>query len=376
MAAAHAEPPAESAAAAVPGVVIYHTPAALKRYVGSPAIVNAPDGAYLAACDLFGPGTTMNEKGQGLVFRSDDRGATWKNIARIDGMFWTGLFMHRGATYLMGVDRQYGHVVIRRSDDGGRTWTKPTDAEHGLLTSDAGYHTSTMPIIEHNGRLWRGMEDNHGPGGKWGLFFRAGMLSAPADADLLKASSWTLATPLPRDVTWLNGDFGGWLEGNAVVAPGGGVVDVLRVEYPSGNKAAIVTISPDGKTASFDPASGFVDLPGGATKFNIRFDPTSKLYWALSNPAPQEATKGAAGYRNTLALISSPDLRTWTIRCTLIHHPDRTRHGVQYADWQFEGEDIIAAIRTAWDDDAGGAHNFHDANYLTFLRIVDFRNAK
>jgi len=43
-------------------------------------------------------------------------------------------------------------------------------------------------------------------------------------------------------------------------------------------------------------------------------------------------------------------------------------------DWVFEGDDIIFVSRTAFDDDLTGAHNAHDANYLTFHRIQDFRN--
>ncbi len=49
------------------------------------------------------------------------------------------------------------------------------------------------------------------------------------------------------------------------------------------------------------------------------------------------------------------------------------KYGFQYVDWQFDGNDIIAAVRTGFVDDAGGPHNFHDANYLLFRRIADFR---
>ena len=47
-------------------------------------------------------------------------------------------------------------------------------------------------------------------------------------------------------------------------------------------------------------------------------------------------------------------------------------HGVQYVDWQFEGEDIVAVIRTAWDDQEGNAHNQHDSNYILFRRVERF----
>ena len=77
--------------------------------------------------------------------------------------------------------------------------------------------------------------------------------------------------------------------------------------------------------------------------------------------------------RNMLPLACSPNLRTWELRCILLHHPDRKNHAFQYVDWQFDGDDIIAASRTAYDDAEGGAHNAHDANYLTFHRFASFR---
>jgi hypothetical protein len=61
------------------------------------------------------------------------------------------------------------------------------------------------------------------------------------------------------------------------------------------------------------------------------------------------------------------------VRCILLYHPDTVSHGFQYADWQFDGDDMVAVVRTAYDDAEGGAHNNHDANYVTFHRIGNFR---
>ena len=116
-----------------------------------------------------------------------------------------------------------------------------------------------------------------------------------------------------------------------------------------------------------------VDFPGGAKKFTIRYDRKSKLYWALSNPAP--GATNPASVRNTLALVSSSDLKRWEVRRIVLTHPDSARHAFQYADWQFDGRDIVAAVRTAFDDDQGGAPRGHDANYLTFHRIERFRES-
>jgi hypothetical protein len=49
--------------------------------------------------------------------------------------------------------------------------------------------------------------------------------------------------------------------------------------------------------------------------------------------------------------------------------------GFQYADWLFDGDDLIAVVRTAFDDADGGADSFHNANFLTFHRIRNFREA-
>ncbi len=361
-----------SAAAAPPGVVIDHCPQTTGQYIGSPSIAILPDGRYVASHDFFGPNSGQRTGALSRVFQSRDRGKTWRMVSEVQPAFWSTLFVHKGALYMIGTTYEYGNAVIRRSTDGGATWTTPADEKTGLLLRGQ-YHCAPQPVTIHDGRLWRAMEDAEAGGG-WGDRFRAFMMSAPVDADLLDAASWTSSNHLGRDASWLDGKFRAWLEGNAVVLPDGSVVDMLRVDVPQGGLAAVIRISADGKTATFDPATGFIPFPGGAKKFVIRYDAKSRLYWALSNYVP-EKHKGprAASIRNTLALMTSPDAMHWTVRSTILYHPDTEKHGFQYPDWQFDGKDIVAAVRTAFDDEAGGAHNAHDANFLTFHRIKNFR---
>lgn len=357
--------------ATVPGVVIDHVPASTQQYIGSPSLAILPDGKYVASHDLFGKGSTRDRT---VVFQSADRGKTWIRLTEITGQWWSTLFFHEGALYLMGSSCEYGFCVIRKSLDGGTTWTTPTDSTNGLLLGDGKYHTAPVPVVIHKGRLWRAMEDGQGPGG-WGSHFRAFMMSAPVESDLLEAENWTCSNRLERDPSLLGGTFGGWLEGNAVVTPEGEVVDILRADSPSyDEKAAFIHISEDGKQATFDPATGFVDFPGGAKKFSIRHDPESGLYWSLVNYVPEEFRKTKApATRNTVALVCSPDLKTWQVKSLILQHPDVVTHGFQYLDWLFDGKDLAVVCRTAYDDGLGGAHNFHDANYMTFHRIENFR---
>lgn len=354
-------------AAAPPGVVIDHQPAATKQYIGSPSIVILANGDYVSSHDFFGSGSTQSTSAVTRIFRSRDKGRSWQRVAEFNDQFWSNLFLVRGKLYLMGTTYEYGRIVIRRSTDGGSQWTSAN-----FLTVGAGFHTAPVPVVESHARLWRAFE--YHPAGPWG-HFEAFVMSAPMGADILKAESWTMtqrvafpgagpAGAAPKADTWL--------EGNAVIAPDGGVVDILRVN----NVEKVATLRVVGEKLEFQ---GLADFPGGAKKFTIRFDKKTKRYWTLSNPAlpeyPLSATNPAS-VRNTLALLSSKDLREWKVERIVLSHPDVVKHGFQYVDWQFDGKDMVAAIRTGFDDDEGGPPRAHDANFLIFYRVENFRSGK
>ncbi len=342
---------------APPGVVVDFLPAASHTFIGSPATAILPDGSSVAAHDIFFGARDGNHT---RVFRSTDRGAHWHLAAELVGQYWSNLFVHRGALYLMGTDAGFGHGVLRRSVDGGQTWTTPTDNTNGQLTTSRGISCAPTPVVEAGGRLWKAFEIN--PPGAQGRQFQAFVLSAPVGADLLRADSWTHTNTLPYNVRETGGN---WLEGNTVVAPDGSVVDVLRISEVGLEKAALLRVSPDGLRISWNPQTDRIDFPGGGVKFTIRFDPRSHRYWSLVNKQ-----RNPDALRNVLALISSPDLRHWTVEATLLQHPDKAKHAFQYVDWQFDGDDIVAVSRTSWDGDT-----YHNANFLTFHRFQNFRTA-
>jgi len=362
----------------VPGIVINHVTASDGKYIGSPSICIMPGGDYIASHDYFGPESNEHVKATTIVYKSTDKGKSWTKICEINGQFWSNLFVHRDQLYIMGTFKHHGNFIIRRSTDEGVHWTDPETGDSGLLL-EGEYHTAPMPVIIHDGRIWRALENAGSVTEKWGIRYSAMVISAPVDADLLKASNWKATNFLRYDSAYLNGHFGGWLEGNAVVTPDGKVIDFLRVatSEPGRDMAAIVKISNDGSKASFDPSSGFLDFAGGSRKFTIRYDDRTKLYWTISNLVTKEFSNLPAGsVRNTLVLKSSPDLINWKINKILLFHPDVKKHGFQYVDWQFDGRDIIYVCRTAYDDQNGGAHHYHDANYLTFHRIRNYPKMK
>lgn len=360
----------------VPGVVVNHIPASTQTYIGSPSICILPNGDYVASHDHFGKGSTEHEQALTAVYKSSDKGKSWEKISEIKGQFWSNLFVHQNALYIMGTWKHHGNFIIRRSLDGGKSWSEPVDSQSGLLL-EGEYHTAPMPVIVHAGRLWRAIENARSHTTAWGKRYSAMVISAPVSADLLNASSWTATNSLPYDSTYLDGKFGGWLEGNVVLTPEGKLVDMLRVATSEKGRdlAAIVEVNDQGTKVTFDPSTGFMDFTGGAKKFSVRYDKKSKRYWTLANLVKDEfAHLSASSVRNTLVLKSSADLKNWTTHQILLSHPDVARHGFQYVDWQFDGRHILFLSRTAYDDEFGGARNFHDANYLTFHRIRNFRS--
>jgi hypothetical protein len=364
----------------VPGVIVNHIPAKKQIYIGSPSICILPNGNYVASHDQFGPNSKYREIGTTSIYDSSDKGKTWARISLIEGQHWSNLFVFNNILYLLGTDKAHGNLIIRQSFDGGRTWSNPTDSSNGLLLIGE-FHTAPMPTIVFNGRLWRAIEKTKSiltPEGKKypQKLLSAMMLSVPINADFLDASNWITTNSLPHDSTYLNGKFGGWLEGNAVISPDEKVVNILRVGNPENirERAAIIDISKDGRNATFDPLNGFINFYGGAKKFTIRYDELTKRYWSLTNYVKKEYSNILPGkVRNTLVIVSSSDLRHWIIHEIILEHPDVEKHGFQYIDWQFAGNDIIFLSRTAYDDKYGGANNQHDANYLTFHRVKNYK---
>lgn len=359
----------------VPGTIIAHSPASTGVYFGSPAIARLPDSSYLALHDIFG-----RVGGLGFdtfVYHSTDRGGTWKNIGMLPGQRWSSLHVIGDAVYMIGVHGEDWNAVIRRSADGGRTWTEPVSPERGLLVhgdSTAHCHCGPMPAVIRNGRIWRAME-LFDPALPWGNF-RALVMSAPLGGDLLDAATWTFSNALLHPGGTLPGT--AWLEGNVVIAPDGQLVNILRCHTTTDNVACVLSISDDGTTVRPHPSYPSIPLPGACKKFTIRYDERTKRYWSLTNyPLPRyRGVNHVERTRNAVALVSSGDLQAWQIHAIILEDPDVKKSGFQYLDWFFDGEDLAVLSRTAFDDGLGGAHDCHDANFITFHRVEQFRHLR
>ena len=396
--------------------IAYQDPAT-NVYLHDPSIVRLDNGDLLVSLNYHGPGSVRSIEDQECLtslYRSRDRGKNWSVLTHVNHCFAANLFTHRGAIYLLGMDRRFGSICIRRSDDDGNTWSRLApegsdparivgSAEEALRTpaqricagrlfqggpgeDPPNYHSSVMPVLESGGRIYRAVEDcapKDWPGIHADSSIRrmqAFVISAPSDADLLDPTSWRMSNKLPYDAayssSWENPPIKpGWLEGNVVETPAGALWNIIRVNTdPVVDKAAIIHVHDEGRRVSFDPASDFIDLPGGMTKFTIRRDPETGLYCMLCN---NNTDPRYPNQRNVLSLFTSVDLIHWELCKTLIEDDSALsweesieQVAFQYPDWQFDGDDIIYVLRTAY----GGAADYHDANRITFHRLTNFRD--
>ena len=90
-----------------------------------------------------------------------------------------------------------------------------------------------------------------------------------------------------------------------------------------------------------------------------------------ANPVGRNGERRGEGQHRGHALPSE-DMETWTLVCDLLNgrELDIEKVGFQYADFEFEGDDIIFLCRTAWN----GANSYHNSNYSTFHTIKNFRS--
>ncbi len=365
----------------LPGTIITKSLDPKNVYITNPSITILPDGDYLAACT----GAFRFSGGNAGVtfFLSSDKGQTWQVQSANNGnMSYQNLFVHNGTLYVIGTDKPQGNIIIRKSTDKGITWTYPSNSsEDGFLLAGQ-YHSAPVPLVINGGRIWRGFETNFDGENK-----RVLVMSAPADADLMKASNWTFSNQLAYQTSWISGggkSFKQWLEGNVVVDRDGKVVNMLRIdEEVYGGVAAMVRVNSPANI-SFDYTKDIINFPGGGKKFAIRYDPVSDYYWTLSNAEfDEDRTKTHNGIysggipcgllRSRLVLMYSYDLRNWMVKDTIISSDNPFFHGFQYVDWQFDNNDIIAVSRTAFEDTDGLPVRQHDANFFTFHRIANFR---
>ena len=336
----------------------------------SPSLVRHPEGFLFASMDVFKGTRPQNLT---LIFRSDDEGKTWHYVSELMPCFWGKMFIHKGELYMIGCSTEYGDLLIGKSTDGGKTFTEPTVILRGGNGKDgiAGVHKNPQPMVCHNGRIHGTIE--------WGSYSKplspychvAMVISCDENDDLLVAENWSITEPKKfeqSDHPALSEypDFTMTIEGTLVVAPDKKLYNIMRTSVDG--YAMVYEVDAENHEAKLK-FSRLMDFWAHRSKFTIKYDEVSGRYITIADYIFDKEKKIARTY---LVLMSSKDLVNWQIDHELfdLRHLDPAMNGMQYIDYEIEGDDIIYLSRTALNC----ARNYHDANYSTFHTLKNFRD--
>ena len=342
------------------------------NFVAGPSIIKCPSGRLLASLDIFCGDEQWASLSQ--LYCSDDRGASWHWLGDLFPCYWGRLFVHKGSVYMFACTNGNGSVVIGRSDDEGKTWTAPVTLFHACYRD--GYHSAPGSIAEHNGLLYFAVDT-----GGWGdCAFPMSVLTARADGDLLDPANWELADFTEYDPTWKGapngagpglGCPGAGIEGNVVIGAEGGVHALYRMDIfkavPNTGKVLVFDVDPSDRSAGYRFRAIADCALGSNSKFCVKFDPISGKYLMIGTESTPEYPLG----RTVISLAVSTDLLNWTVVKRLFDYSnmDPSKVGIQYPDWEFDGDDIIMLLRIGYNQ----SDTHHNSNCIAFSRIRDFR---
>lgn len=327
--------------------------------VNNPAIHILSDGSYLAS-------QTASYKA-GYVYRSTDRGETWSRISSGLRQTYCAVYEGPAGLYMLGCDNVGGSLAVQKSTDGGQTWSANSVIFSKNATVD-GYHGGSSPFVVSNGRVYRAMGDRDG---NWSIL----LISAPADADLTDPSVWTMSNKLYYDPSWLAVTSTRWEEPALIRKPNGSLAIIARIDGTTDKEyAALINVNSDTEI-SFNRVFA---MPGSAKRMTIAYDSVSGKYWTLVSPfyANTRTLYGLSPTqnRNSMVLMSSTDLLSWTRERTCIYSDNAFNNSYHYIDWRFDGDDLVSVFRCSADEERGMALNYHDSNAFGYFRVRNFRN--
>jgi len=353
------------------------------RKIDGPGLAKMPDGTLVAVVTVEPRGPTRVQ-----VAESSDGGQHWKLTAQLPynaAVPW----VHRGSLYVFAHPKgtkpyREDDLLLLRSDDAGKTWSKPVTLFEGHF-----WNVQTGMAIRQ-GRLYWSADDyvatsKRGPR----------VVVCDLSADPMNPKSWRISNHvgfpgLPDSL--LNPNMKGSYPSQRMLEPNvlnvGGRIRVLAAVKPplqaTTNLCAVFDVTDDGKNVKLS-FTQFHPMPGGQVKFCIVWDEVSQLFWATLNLAadgqdrfrmedPREKRSGkkydgaiGGNDRRFLMLFYGLDGLNW-FPAGCIARAGRLSQSFMYPSHIVDGDDLLVVARSSVN-----GRNRHDADTCTFHRVRQFR---
>lgn len=359
--------------------VVARSPTPRTQYLGSPSLLRTASGKVYLMHDQFSAAT-------GRLYASDGEKGGYGIADFPSGMFWPTIWEHTdGNLYILHFAAEFGNIVLKKSTNGGLTWTSVTlSTSGGPVPAASGsykwHRAGGLKPLYHDGYLFFGLENQ--PGAYFDGFL-AHVLYAPEGADLMAPGNWKSAGPLARGTTGglanrtqPSAATPGFLEGNICADDAGQLWYIARFSGSTTlNKCLRIPLGWDGSTITMPAWSAdfIVDCPVGTVKFEMVRH--GAYYYALGNTATTDLSATSQDQRVEVALYRTPgaDLSTfsWEMVDTVLTDADLAsgmsdadnvlRHGVQYPSFDIAPDGTVRALyRVA----VAGSDTFHNSNLI------------
>jgi hypothetical protein len=314
-----------------------------------------------------------------VVSRSKNGGKTWTRVGEKPGGGDVALYVHEGRLYLFRI--MSSSIFVSASDNEGTSWTEPVE----VIKSDwkpKPFGIQTGMVVQDGWLYWAvggGVTD-------------MGVVACELKKGLLNPEAWVASAavvmPIPPEIvsgTFSDGSPMRCLEGNVVHA-GGRLLVIARAvinRYGTANMAAVFDLTREGRTLELTFRQLY-PVPGGQCKFHILWDERSRLFWMASNfptnslglyqdpelklPPNKPAWQSLREDRRLLMLSYSLDALNWLPACS-IAKAEKMTQSFMYPSMVIDGDDIALLSRTGRD-----SGDYHDADLATFHRVRNFRS--
>jgi len=331
---------------------------ATDSYFDSPWLLEAENGDLICGVQVGRPATPSRTH----LYRSFDFGRTWNFDQVLDGL-WAGKpFKVSGELHVIGIDEQWGNIVVFRSVDSGRTWTSGQILAGTYVSGGA----TSVFVDESNNRIFAAFErtDTGSHPARYAF-----ALQATVGSVLTDSASWTASNEIDLDTV----ESGlGVLEGNAFKVNNGGTVSyklIYRVKGSSYKDKALLIDYSFGTNACSN--ARFLTMPVEDSKFWIQAigHHTQEKLLLLHNSNTQnrrtrlvisKSTDNAATFQEVMLISSVPEDNDESDRSGFMYPTPYIING---------GEDLAFVVRTSTPEGSG---NFHNADRIEFFLIRDY----